>query len=155
MSFRLQSIPSSSPHFKLEVIFVPATCSEFGRMVKVKVTNNLNVGIVQVKEGNAGVFNVKCIIEPGRSFTLTLDPNATYREYVLITLPNNKQLEKTFSSDDAQEYKEIIVKEEKVGSETQYSWEGVRRDERRDRVLQVDKESPTLFQKFKKFLGLN
>ncbi|KAG0601374.1 hypothetical protein M758_11G105600 [Ceratodon purpureus] len=92
-------------------------------MVTMKVKNSLKEekdvnNVVNIKEGNAGVFTTKASVKPGQTYALKLDPNATYREYVLITVAN-VPVGKTFSSDDALEYKEIEVK--KKGD--QYVWE--------------------------------
>ncbi|KAG0557204.1 hypothetical protein KC19_11G110200 [Ceratodon purpureus] len=84
-------------------------------MVTVKVKNSLSKeeidNVVNIKEGNAGVFTTKASVKPGQTYTVELDPNATYREYVLITVANIP-VGDTFSSDDAQEYNEIEVKKD-------------------------------------------
>jgi hypothetical protein len=38
-----------------------------------------------------------------------LDPNATYREYILIALHHNTELESPFSSDDVNDISEIVI----------------------------------------------
>ncbi|KAG0599263.1 hypothetical protein M758_12G138800 [Ceratodon purpureus] len=94
--------------------------------VKVRNTTTINV---KIQEGNAGLFVTRATLFPNKSFSLELDPNATYREYVLIRLPDNTPLQPMFSSDDVAEYKEIVIKEQ-VGEPKSYYWEGIYRGQK-------------------------
>jgi hypothetical protein len=62
-------------------------------------------------EGNAGIFVTRRILKLKERYELELDPNATYREYVFIRLPENTPLEPIFSSDDVLELSEITLKD--------------------------------------------
>jgi hypothetical protein len=75
-------------------------------MVSVKNTTSSKI---LIQEGNAGVFAKRALLGQDQKYKLELDANATYREYVLITLPNNTPLEPVLSSDDISELKEILV----------------------------------------------
>jgi hypothetical protein len=91
-------------------------------MTRVRLKNNLEEQ-VEVQEGNAGVYTSKVIIQRNANYDLDLDQNATYREYILITLPGKSKLE-AFSSDDIADVKEIVIeKDEGTGI---VSWRGVR-----------------------------
>jgi hypothetical protein len=78
-----------------------------GKMIKIK--NNLECKMI-MREGNAGVYRQLAVVAPGKHYSLKIDPNATYREYVLITLEPDFELP-PFSSDDITEFKEIVVKQ--------------------------------------------
>lgn len=80
-------------------------------MAATKLKNTLKDKEVQIREGNAGVTRLMTTLKPGASTTVRSDPNATYREYFLITLPDNSKLP-TLSSDDFADYKEINIFEE-------------------------------------------
>lgn len=86
----------------------------------VKLRNKLDIQ-VRVKEGNANVLTVLTVLKPNDTFDLRLDPNATYREYILITLPDNTELVPAFSSDDVNEFSEIIIEK----NEGKCEWRGV------------------------------
>ncbi|KAG0555007.1 hypothetical protein KC19_12G136400 [Ceratodon purpureus] len=101
--------------------------------VKVRNTTSINV---KIQEGNAGLFVTRATLFPNKTFSLELDPNATYREYVLIRLPDNTPLQPMFSSDDVAEYKEIVIKEQ--AGEPKYCWEGIYRGQKPE----SPKESP-------------
>jgi hypothetical protein len=51
-----------------------------------------------------------------------LDPNATYREFILIALHQNTELESPFSSDDINGFSEIVFEKNK---EDKIVWKGV------------------------------
>jgi hypothetical protein len=76
-------------------------------MVEVKVINKANRNVV-LKESNAGVPLVLANLMPEQSTYIRVDPNATYREYIMITLPNNEQL-RQISSDEMQDLKAIEI----------------------------------------------
>jgi hypothetical protein len=75
--------------------------------LKIKLKNELNVR-VKVKEGNAGIFRNIITLEPKKVYEISHDPNATYREYTLIMLPNRTQL-RMLSSDDFNDWKKIKI----------------------------------------------
>lgn len=91
-------------------------------MGRTTLTNNADFN-VQVKEGNSNIFRNLQVLKPGNSMTIQADSSATYREYVLILLPNNKKL-RPLSSDDIQELNAIeIFKDEKTG---EVDWREIR-----------------------------
>jgi hypothetical protein len=96
-------------------------------MGKVTVRNMTQI-TVKIQEGNAGLFVTRHVLKKQAEFTLDLDANATYREYVLITLPDNTPLQQMFSSDDVAEFREILIKEQDV--EPKYFWEGILRGQK-------------------------
>lgn len=76
-----------------------------------------------MQEGNAGVYSVKATLQGNGTYDLDLDQNATYREYILIMLPDKSKLD-PISSDEIAEYVEIVIeRDEKTGK---VSWRGVR-----------------------------
>ncbi|KAG0581978.1 hypothetical protein KC19_3G025200 [Ceratodon purpureus] len=77
---------------------------------KIVLRNDLEYS-VSIKEGNAGHFRVLTVLGPGKTFSLKIDPNATYREYLFITLPDETSLD-VVSSDDFAEWKEIKIYED-------------------------------------------
>jgi hypothetical protein len=76
-------------------------------MGKTTLRNNSGSN-VQVKEGNANIFRILQVLEDGKSMTIRADSTATYREYVLILLPDNKEL-RPLTSDDIQELDAIEI----------------------------------------------
>jgi len=99
---------------------------------EIKIKNTLECKMI-IREGNGGVYRQLAVVASGKHYSLKIDPNATYREYVLITLePENIELP-PFSSDDITEFKEIVVKERKEpdpkstdpkSTVQKYYWEG-------------------------------
>lgn len=87
----------------------------------VKLRNKLDIQ-VRVKEGNANVLTVWTALNPNDTFDLKLDPNVTYREYILIMPPHNTKLESPFSSDDVNDISEIIIEK---NEEDKIVWKGV------------------------------
>ena len=76
-----------------------------------------------MQEGNAGVYTPRTILKANNHYDLELDQNATYREYILITLPDNSELD-PISSDDITEFEAIVIeKNQKTGK---VIWRGVR-----------------------------
>lgn len=68
----------------------------------------------ELKEGNAGAYRFLKQLDPGAKVSIKVDPNATYREYVVAT---GKKGESIFlTSDDFSEYKVIDI-EEAAGQE--------------------------------------
>lgn len=92
-------------------------------MVNVTLRNTLDVE-VKVTEGNAGVYSERAKLSALKgTYVLAVDPNATYREYILIILPDGTKVNPSFSSDDVVEYEEIIIKKE----HGVVVWEGISR----------------------------
>jgi len=59
-------------------------------MVATEIKNGTTEKL-SLKEGNAGVYRDIKVLEPGKKHTIEIDPNATYREYVVVsTLIGNK-----------------------------------------------------------------
>lgn len=77
--------------------------------------NTLKDKEVQVREGSAGVTRLVTTLNPGASTTIRSDPNATYKEYIMMTLPDNTTLP-VLSSDDFADFKEIDIVEEAAGN---------------------------------------
>lgn len=88
-------------------------------MARITLKNNLEGKDVKVREGNAGVTRELATLKPGKSFVIHNDPNATYREYIIITLPDKTKL-RVLTSDDFAEFKEISIFED--GGK--YDWMG-------------------------------
>lgn len=80
-------------------------------MARITLKNNLEGKDVKVREGNAGVTRELATLKPGKSFVIHNDPNATYREYIIITLPDKTRL-RVLTSDDFAEFREISIFEE-------------------------------------------
>jgi hypothetical protein len=89
-------------------------------MVEVKVINKANRNVV-LKESNAGIPLVLKNLSPEESTSIHVDPNATYREYIMITLPNNEQL-RQISSDEMQDLKAIKIY---IDDQDNWSWEDI------------------------------
>jgi len=76
-----------------------------------------------VQERNAGVYTTKVILQGNDNYDLDIDKNATYREYILIILPDNSELD-PISSDDITDYESIVIeKNQRTGK---VGWRGVR-----------------------------
>ena len=76
-----------------------------------------------MQEGNAGVYTSRAVVKGNDHYDLDLDQNATYREYILITLPDKSQLD-AFSSDDITDYEAIVIEKDETTGKA--SWRGVR-----------------------------
>lgn len=93
-------------------------------MGKVTLRNTLDVD-VKVQEGSAGVYSDTAELSALKgTYVLAVNPTATYREYILIILPDGTKVDPSFSSDDAADYEEIIIKKE----DGKVVWEGIPRD---------------------------
>ena len=76
--------------------------------VKTKVINETG-GEISLQEGNQNVYTVIAKLSNDKSYVISLDPNATYRDYVFLKMPDRTQLEFSISSDDCMEYSEIKI----------------------------------------------
>lgn len=75
-------------------------------MVKTEIINATE-GVLCLKEGNAGVYRSIKNLEAKGKFVIEVDPNATYREYVVVSTPSD---EKVFiTSDDCIDNAKITV----------------------------------------------
>lgn len=102
-------------------------------MATVTLRNTLDVQ-VKVQEGNAGVFSDTAELRAlTGTYGLTVNPNATYREYILIILPDSTKVDPSFSSDDVADFEEIIIKKE----DGKVVWEGTRRDDAKNPVVKL------------------
>lgn len=90
--------------------------------LKIILKNDLVNKKVKVTEGNAGVIRMLKTLEPGQSYKIENDSNATYREYVFITVPDESPL-RVVSSDDFADNKEISIYER----DGVYDWMGIPR----------------------------
>jgi hypothetical protein len=80
-------------------------------MPKITLKNDLKGKDVKIREGNHGSTRELCTLKPGLTHDIRNDKNATYREYIFITLPDNTKL-RVLTSDDFAEFTEISVFEE-------------------------------------------
>ncbi|KAG0589500.1 hypothetical protein KC19_1G024600 [Ceratodon purpureus] len=64
---------------------------------------------IKLQEGTAGVFLTTTEIKPKKSYTLNINPDATYREYACLTMPDNTIVQDIFSSDDVIELSSITI----------------------------------------------
>jgi hypothetical protein len=92
-------------------------------MGKTTLTNNVGFN-VQVKEGNSNIFRNLQVLEKKKTMTIHADSSATYREYILILLPDNKKL-RALTSDDIQELPAIEIFKDEVTGEV--DWRGLGR----------------------------
>lgn len=83
--------------------------------VSTKLVNKTG-GEILLQEGNQHVYKAIAKLGNDKEHVITLDPNATYRDYVILTMPNMTQLESNISSDDCLEYSEIEVKRDGNGT---------------------------------------
>jgi hypothetical protein len=74
-------------------------------MIKTTIINNSG-SVLKVKEGTAGVFRIISTLADGGRGTISVDPNATYREYFLIINPAHQYI---LTSDDCFEYSTVTV----------------------------------------------
>ena len=122
-------------------------------MVSVKNTTSSKI---LIQEGNAGVFAKRALLGQDQKYKLELDANATYREYVLITLPNNTPLEPVLSSDDISELKEILVIQQEDSDLPQLKL--IKKGDKAYHVVapaaaRAPAPATALFQKLKQFAG--
>jgi len=76
--------------------------------MKTDIINKTNQSF-ELKEGNAGAYRFLKQLDPGTKYSIKVDPNATYREYMVAT---GKKGESIFlTSDDFSEYKVIDIEE--------------------------------------------
>lgn len=64
---------------------------------------------LRLKVGNNGIYRVIHVFPPGKEFTITLDSNATYREYVVMGFNDEAVREIRTTSDDMVEAAEITI----------------------------------------------
>ena len=77
--------------------------------MKTEVINETG-GELSLKEGNAGVYRDIKVLKANDKHVIEIDPNATYREYVVVSAPGG---EKVFvTSDDCIDNSTITIKVE-------------------------------------------
>jgi len=79
--------------------------------------------VIRIIEGNAGVYTTYAQLDPGEKIFLTVDPNATYREFNVRV---GEQEFQSFSSDDYAEYDVITLCH--LTPNGSVAWHGVPRD---------------------------
>lgn len=83
-------------------------------MVTTRVINQCGC-VIEIEEGNAGVWSNIATVQPDKSYNLTLNPNATYREFVLfnevVASPGSTATRRkiTLTSDDCMDASEIRI----------------------------------------------
>jgi hypothetical protein len=93
--------------------------------MRTKVINTTNEGFL-LKEGTAGIFRLVKELKAKDSFTIHVDPNATYREYWCAVKDNDPNAI-VLSSDDCQEYKTVQIINEGSPEVPKYNWKGLSR----------------------------
>lgn len=78
-------------------------------MVQTEIVNETD-GNLSLKEGNAGVYRDIKVLEKGKKHIIEIDPNATYREYVVVSDPSGNKVFVT--SDDCIDNSIIKIVEE-------------------------------------------
>lgn len=102
---------SQSGELALAYIFFSRVHSS--NMVTTKIINETN-SVITLKEGNVGVFYKLSELPKKGSLDITVDPNATYREYLVGCTPNDKQI--TLSSDELIDNEKIRIKANNDGT---------------------------------------
>jgi len=92
-------------------------------MVATEIINETK-GALSLKEGNAGVYRDIKNLEVGKKHIIEIDPNATYREYVVVSAPSGNKVFVT--SDDCIDNSTITII---VDSEGKYGFRAVPRGE--------------------------
>ncbi|KAG0582722.1 hypothetical protein M758_3G081700 [Ceratodon purpureus] len=106
-------------------------------MVKTEVINDTG-GELSLKEGNAGVYRDIKKLAPKGTHTIEIDPNATYREYVVVSTPSG---EKVFvTSDDCIDNSTITIY---VDKDNVYKFNGKARGD----TSQAEEAAPNFFSK--------
>jgi hypothetical protein len=102
--------------------------SESEMVMKTKVVNTTGEDFL-LKEGTAGIYRLLKKLKPGEFYTISVDPNATYREYWCAVKDDDPKAV-ILSSDDCQEYSVVRIKGSGGGAsgEPPYSWGGDFRD---------------------------
>jgi hypothetical protein len=110
--------------------------------------NKLRFSVI-VMEGNAGIERPLKVLDPEDKFVISADPNVTYREYILIKLPDNKKL-RLLSSDDIQEFERIEIIETGSG---EFDWRGFKSGASKVTEVQEQGESEAPKKSLKEKLG--
>lgn len=98
------------------------------KMQKTKVINATGTKII-VKMSNNGIITklLNGEVESGGSYTISIDPNATYREYWCAVPPGTNPQKKTIlSSDDCAEFREVKVMKDDTVNPPEYYWRGTK-----------------------------
>jgi hypothetical protein len=75
-------------------------------MVATEIVNETS-GNLSLKEGNAGVYRDINVLKPSKKHIIEIDPNATYREYVVVSNPKGDKVFVT--SDDCIDNSRIVI----------------------------------------------
>lgn len=81
-------------------------------MVATEIINGTQ-GDLSLKEGNAGVYRDIKKLEVGKKHIIEIDPNATYREYVVVSTPSGNKVFVT--SDDCIDNATITIIVDRAG----------------------------------------
>jgi len=112
-------------------------------MVATEIVNGTG-GSLSLKEGNAGVYRDIKVLEKDKKHVIEIDPNATYREYVVVSTPSGNKVFVT--SDDCIDNSVITI----VVEEGKYVFEAVPRGD----VKPADEGEGGIFSKFvRRFTG--
>lgn len=87
-------------------------------MVATEIVNGTEDDL-SLKEGNAGVYREIKTLKPNQKHTIEIDPNATYREYVVVKAPGGDKVFVT--SDDCIDNATITI----VVKDNKYVFKGV------------------------------
>jgi hypothetical protein len=128
-------------------------------MVIKATVKNTTSSKVMIQQGIAGVFVEMVVLGKDEKYQLAVDINPTYREYILLTLPNNMPLEPVLSSDDIAELREILVIQQEDSDLPQLKL--IKRGDRAYHVaappdaapVSAPAQAPGRIQKFKKSVG--
>ncbi|KAG0608306.1 hypothetical protein M758_8G095500 [Ceratodon purpureus] len=98
--------------------------------LKTKVLNTTDKDFL-LKEGTGGIYRLLKKLLPKESYTINVDPNATYREYWCAVKDDDPKAV-ILSSDDCQEYAVVNIREKVaqggISQAPSYFWDGVLRD---------------------------
>lgn len=99
------------------------TCSELYLTMVATEVYNATSGDLSLKEGNAGVYRDIKLLGPKKKHVIEIDPNATYREYVVVSAPGGDKVFVT--SDDCIDNAKITI----LVKDGKYTFEGEGRDD--------------------------
>ena len=87
------------------------------------MTNRCEV-LVEIIEGNVGVYAIVGRVKPGSFLRLTVSELAVYREYWCAAKPNDTGERVLFTSGDCMEFKEVEIYIDEYGK---LAWKPVRK----------------------------
>ncbi|KAG0564302.1 hypothetical protein KC19_8G099800 [Ceratodon purpureus] len=112
--------------------------------LKTKVVNTTNKNFL-LKEGTGGIYRLLKTLLPKESYTINVDPNATYREYWCAVKDDDPKAV-ILSSDDCQEYAVVNIREKVtaqggISQAPSYFWDGVLRDSSKQKAKDASSNS--------------